>query len=188
MFANPEKFQAIVVQHNKSINENYTLKVNNIETKSKNSVKLLGIEIVNKLLFDKYMVSLCKKAANQLHAICRLQNQMGQKEKGILTNRFLFTQTLIITQLSDMPKIEKIQSRCLLIILDNYESNCDALLYKIGKPTMEVKRLRTVAVEMFKTLNNQNPSFMREIFYRSPYASHEKQNLFVQSHKTAAFF
>ena len=59
MFANSEKFQAIVVQHNKSINENYTLKVNNIETKSKNSVKLLGIEIVNKLLFDKHIVSLC---------------------------------------------------------------------------------------------------------------------------------
>ena len=34
-------------------------------------------------------------------------------------------------------------------------------------------------------MNNQNPSFMKEIFYRSPYVSHEKQNLFVQSHKTA---
>ena len=84
MFANPEKFQAIVVQHNKSINENYTLKVNNIETKSKNSVKLLGIGIVNKLLFDKYIVSLCKKAANQLHAICRLQNQKDKMEKQVL--------------------------------------------------------------------------------------------------------
>ena len=28
---------------------------------------------------------------------------------------------------------------------------------------------------------------MREIFYRSPYASHKKQNLSVQSHKTTAF-
>ena len=38
---------------------------------------------------------------------------------------------------------------------------------------MEVKKLRTLAIEIFKTLNNQNPSFMREMFYRSPYVSHK---------------
>ena len=52
---------------------------------------------------------------------------------------------------------------------------------------MEVRRLRILAIEIFKTLNNQNPSFMREIFYRSPSVSHKKQKLFVQSHKTATF-
>ena len=40
---------------------------------------------------------------------------------------------------------------------------------------MEVKWLRTLAIEIFKTLNNQNPSFIREIFYRSPYASHKSR-------------
>ena len=52
---------------------------------------------------------------------------------------------------------------------------------------MEVKRFHTLIIEIFKTLNNQNPSFMREIFNQSPYVSHEKQNLFVQIHKTATF-
>ena len=52
---------------------------------------------------------------------------------------------------------------------------------------MEVKKLRTLPIEIFKTLNNQNPSFMREMFYRSPYVSHKQQNPFVQSHKKAAF-
>ena len=49
---------------------------------------------------------------------------------------------------------------------------------------MEVKRLRTLAIEIFKTLNNLNPSFMKEIFYRSPYVSHKKLNIYFQSHKT----
>ena len=84
-------------------------------------------------------------------------------------------------------KIEKIQEKCLQTILDDHESNYDASLHKPGKSTMEVIRLRTLAIEIFKTMNNQNPSFMREIFYWSPYVSHKKQNLFVQSHKTAAF-
>ena len=56
-------------------------------------------------------------------------------------------------------------------VLDDYESNYEALLRKSGKSTMEVKRLRTIAIELFKTLNNQNPSFMRVIFYRSPHVT-----------------
>ena len=73
MFANPDKFQATVVHHSENINKNYTLKVNNIEIETKNFVKLLNIEIDNKLLFGKHITSLCKKAANQLHTISRLK-------------------------------------------------------------------------------------------------------------------
>ena len=47
MFGNPDKFQTIVIYHNKSINENDTLKANNTEFEFKNSVKLLGIETDN---------------------------------------------------------------------------------------------------------------------------------------------
>ena len=39
--ANPDKFQTISVHHNKNINENYTLKINNIEIESMISVQLL---------------------------------------------------------------------------------------------------------------------------------------------------
>ena len=41
IFANPDKFQSISVHHNKNVNENYTLKINNIETESMISVQLL---------------------------------------------------------------------------------------------------------------------------------------------------
>ena len=39
--------------------------------------------------------------------------------------------------------------------------------------------LRTLAIEIFKTLNNQNPGFMGEIFYRSPYVCHKKLLLYL---------
>ena len=52
---------------------------------------------------------------------------------------------------------------------------------------MEVKELHTPVIEIFKTLNNQNPNFMRKMFHQYPYVSHKKQNLFVESHKTTAF-
>ena len=79
-------------------------------------------------------------------------------------------------------KIKKIQERCFQIILDNHESNYNALMQKSVKSTIEVKRLQNLAIGNFKTLNNQNPSFMTVVFYQYP-----QQNLFVQSHKTAGF-
>ena len=193
MFANSDKIQAIVANHNKIINVNYTLKVNNIETECKNSVKLIAIETDNRLLFDTHIAWLCKKVANQLHATRRLQNQMGKKEKEILIDSFIYSNLsycfLVWHRCSkkSVQKIEKIHEGYLRTILDDYESNCDALLDKSGKSTKEVKTLHTITTEIFKTLNNQNLSFMRKIFYRSPYVSHKKQNLFVHSHKTAAF-
>ena len=51
-------------------------------------------------------------------------------------------------------KIEKIQERCLQIILEDHESNYNVLLDKSGKSTLEVPRLRILAIEIFKTLNN----------------------------------
>ena len=53
-------------------------------------MKLLGKEIDNKLLFDKYIASLCKKAPNQLHAMYRLQNQMDKMERQTLINSFAY--------------------------------------------------------------------------------------------------
>ena len=91
MFANSDKFQATVVHHNKDINQNYPLQVNNFEIETKNSVKLLGIETDIKLRFDEHIAPSCKKAANQLCAKCRLQNQIGKKEKEILMNSFVYS-------------------------------------------------------------------------------------------------
>ena len=42
--------------------------MNNVEVKSKESVTLLGIEIDNKLNFEKHVSTICKRANNQLNA------------------------------------------------------------------------------------------------------------------------
>ena len=44
-------------------------------------------------------------------------------------------------------------------------------LEKQNKPSMEVKRYRTLALAIFKTLNVLNPTYMKNLFYlRSPSA------------------
>ena len=121
-----------------------------------------------------------EKGSQLVARTCRLKNQMAKKEKQILISSFVYSDfnywPLIWHFYSKilMQKIEKVQERCLRIILGDNESNYDALVNKSGKSTIEVKRLRTLAIEIWKTLNNQNPNFMREIFYRSPNVIHRK--------------
>ena len=64
-------------------------------------------------------------------------------------------------------KMEKIQERDLRILYNDFFRDYESILNKCGKSTMEVNRLRTLALEFFKTLNNMNPEFMNEISYKA---------------------
>ena len=63
-----------------------------------------------------------------------------------------------------MKQMERIQERAFRFLIVDYDSDYDQLLTKFNKPTLEVKRLRLLAIEIFKTLNNLNPPYMKDIF------------------------
>ena len=54
MIVNPDKFQAIVVKRNNKMKDSYSLNINQEVINSENCVKLLGVEIDNKLSFEKH--------------------------------------------------------------------------------------------------------------------------------------
>ena len=39
-----------------------------------------------------------------------------------------------------------------------------SLLQKAGKETMKVNRLRSLSIEIYKSINNVNPTYMNDIF------------------------
>ena len=63
-----------------------------------------------------------------------------------------------------LQKIEKIQNCFLRLVLGDYESDHGNLIEKNGTTTMKIKRLRTLATEIFRAINNINHSYMRNIF------------------------
>ena len=70
MIANPNKFQAIILQiGNKSNNTIITLNIKNITINTSKSVKLLGIRINSKINLKEHSSALCKKASLQLNLI-----------------------------------------------------------------------------------------------------------------------
>ena len=101
------------------------------------SVKLLGIEIDNKLNFEKHISNICKKASNQLNAICRLQTFMGHKEKEAMINTFVhsnFNYGCHIWHFSSKKsqnKVGKIHERSLNFLSNDYLSSCDYLRHFI---------------------------------------------------------
>ena len=59
-------------------------------------------------------------------------------------------------------KVESLQKRALRFLYDNYDSSVESILKLAGKSTMNVNRLRSLSIEIFKTLNNINPALMNE--------------------------
>ena len=51
-------------------------------------------------------------------------------------------------------KIEKIQECALRLLYNGSYSNCDSLLLKAERPTMEVSHIRKLAIEDFKFLKS----------------------------------
>ena len=133
------------------------LTIDNIDIESTKFVKLVGIAIDDCLRFVQHISNLRSKAVMQLNALGRLKKYMGKLEKIAILNNFIyanFDYCPFVWHFSTcklIRKIEKTQKCCLRIVLDDYDSDNDILLRKSGKVTMEIKRLRVLAIETFKT-------------------------------------
>ena len=49
-------------------------------------------------------------------------------------------------------------------MLNDYEISCEDLLKKWRNPRMNLKRTRSLSIEIYKTINNLNPEFIKLLF------------------------
>ena len=169
MIVKADKFQAVILNKKES-EANYKLTIDNNDIEFTESVKLLDIRIDDRLWFDQNISNLCSKAAMQVNALGRLQKYIGKSVKVDIVNSFIYANfnywPLVwhFSTCESIRKIKIIQKCCLRIALDDYGRYYDVLLRKSGKVTMETKLLRFLALKIFKTVNNLNPNYMKDIF------------------------
>ena len=174
MIVNPKKFQLLL--STKRNTEDFIGKPINVSGKtifSTDSIKFLGINIDNKLKFNEHINSLCKHASQQLNSLYRLNKYLTFESKKVLVNSFICSNfnycPLVwhITSADSIKKIEKIQERSLRFLYNDFNTSYDQLLVLAGKSTMLVSRVKTLCIEIYKTINSINPTYMQNIFMKS---------------------
>ena len=73
------------------------------------------------------------------------------------------------------------------MLYNNTTETYDDLLVKTSQSSMEIKCLRTLPAGIFKTLNDVNLNYMKEIFHLSPHEANEKHDLFVYRRNTTKY-
>ena len=69
VIANPDKFQAMILQKQDKHSQTNLLNIDNKITETTKSVKLLGITNDSELRFDEHISNLCNKTSLQLNLI-----------------------------------------------------------------------------------------------------------------------
>ena len=59
--------------------------------------------------------------------------------------------------------MEKIQERALRFVYYNYTINYEELLHLSKLPSVKVRRLRSIALETFKIINKNSPSYLYDL-------------------------
>ena len=87
------------------------------------------------------------------------------------------------TSMASTNKIESIQKRALQLLYNDYTSTsfCES------KSSMEPKRYRTLALEIFKTLNVLKPTYMQDLFYLRFSSARRPNNIAVVRTNTSTY-
>ena len=141
-----------------------------IAVERSDTVKMLGITVDDKLKFDIHIDTLCKKAARQLNVLYRFVGIFDEKERLLIHNSFIlanFNYCPIVWHFCgkvSTKKIEKAQERALRFLHNDKVSSYQILLEKSNMSTLHVRRIKAIACEVFKSLHDLNPTFMKEMF------------------------
>ena len=190
--ANPAKFQVMFLGTNQFIPE---FNIGDISIEVKDTVKLLGIFIDNKLRFKSHVEKKCQKASNKIRALRRIRPFLSLETAKTLCNAYIFSNfnycPLVWMNFlkANNINIDKIQRRALSVVYQNFTLNLNDLLNLSGGVTFHIKFIRKLLEEIFKSINNLSPPFMSELFVPkcSGYDLRRGQQLVLPPTKTVKF-
>ena len=170
MQANPDKFQFLAVGR-KTYDKNPSIHIQNFNLTCESTVKLLGIDIDYQLNFDAHISTICRKASQQLNILKRLGSYLNR------LNKLTIFHTFILSNFNFCPlawhfctnknskKLEKVQERALRFVYEDYNSSYEELLQKAKVPSLQIRRMRTMALETYKIINKLAPVCLHDLVH-----------------------
>ena len=172
MKMNPEKCH-IIILGDTNIPEDFTIQIDNVHRAPESEVTLLGITLDSKFDFNSHITKIYKEASKRLNAFLRISKYLTKAQKSTLISSFFYSHfnycplVWMFSSKESNIKIEKLHKRALQIIHDDFSSPYETLLLYDNSTTIQKRNLQfLMPAEIFKTINNNNPPFMKEIFAR----------------------
>ena len=172
MQPNPVKFQGIVIQYGNRI-ENIEFNISRPTIKPSAKVKLLGVHIDAKLNFEEHVNALCRKASWHINALCRISKYLDLPSRKAVYHAFVLSNFQYCNVIwhfcskESQIKLEKIHKRALRVVLNDYTSSYTELLRMMKRPSLYVSRIKDILLDVYKTTNGTNPSFLCDLFTSS---------------------
>ena len=195
MLLNGDKCQFMIIESNRSLRnevENVSIAGKNIEECKKG--KLLGITFDNNLTMTEHIKHICKQASNKLYALARISHFLDHNKRRILMKSFIISQfnycpiIWMYCQRRSNNLINRIHERSLRIAYNDYFSDFKSLLEKDNSITIHQRNIQALTLEVYKTLNNLNPSLMKEVFHLKQHNfSTRNQNLVYPNPRTVNY-
>ena len=116
--------------------------------------------------------------------MARLKRFLGNEERKVLNSFFLSNFNYcplvwILINAKSAHKIGAIQKRALSFMLNDYESSYENLLKTSENPSLNLRRTKSLCIEIYKNINNLNPEFMKKLLkvLKTNRAQKEQYNL-----------
>ena len=91
MIVNLGKFQSIMIDKRKQDHKKETFEIGDKVIEASLLVKLLGVQIDDKLNFNLHITNICRSEANQLNALIRLKQFLRFEAKKVLFNSYFYS-------------------------------------------------------------------------------------------------
>ena len=147
-----------------------TITLNDVLIESIPNINILGVNFDNKLNFDAHVNALCVKASRQVSVLQRLSYFLDFESRKTIYRTFILSNfsycpvVWYFTSKKSMNMIAKIQERALRFVLKDYLSSYEELLETLQDVPIRITILRCIAIEVYKILNDQSPSYLNNLF------------------------
>ena len=167
-----------------------TIQIETIPIAESRELKLLGIRLDKKLAFKTHIESLCKKANQKLHALSHILCYLSTGQLNLPMKTFILSQfnycplvwMFCVRTLDN--KINRIHEKALRIASQNKRYDFNTLLLEANSVSIHKRNLQLLLIEVYKTIQNLNPSFMKDIFVQKDMTYNRRNNLLMRIPKT----
>ena len=168
MVVNADKFKLLVIGCDDS--SSISITVNGQTIKASPSVKLLGVTIDENLTFSEHIRNLCEKANSNVSALLRIRSLLSTQKASVLSSAYILSNfkycapVWMFCSKGDNSLIFRTQKRIVRAVNFDFTTDGDSLFQQYAIESIHVDNLRALAVEVYKSVNHLNPSFMWDLF------------------------